>query len=388
MPPSKKRLSESDRLRKTRTDGPIERPAAAGAPGTLMNELTVRLSAAGSFQSCALLDYPDHLNLGDHLIWLGTLIYLHARQSKIKYAASLVDYSRSALNNADPEVIFFQGGGNFGDLWNDSQLFRERVINESKGRKVVILPQSICFRDEKNLRRAQSVLNSHGDVTIFLRDRESFDFAERSFPDCHCHLAPDMAFMLASLDLGKFKSPGSNDLLLLRDDAEGTELAEKMESETGFHRQDWCSYSWLYDGRGKTRSYNSWCHKLPGAVWAAREIWQRRLSRPGSIADRIRFTREGRRSGFLAGTTYDAANAFSWSTAFDAIRQIASARRLITNRLHAHILAVLLNKRHILLPNAYHKNKAFYDTWTEQTQSAAFANDEEELKKALTNLYG
>ncbi|HKM76360.1 MAG TPA: polysaccharide pyruvyl transferase family protein [Candidatus Bathyarchaeia archaeon] len=42
---------------------------------------------------------------------------------------------------------------------------------------------------------------------------------------------------------------------------------------------------------------------------------------------------------------------------------IAARKLIITDRLHAALLAVLIGRHAILLPNRYHKNEAFYKTW-------------------------
>jgi pyruvyl transferase EpsO len=42
---------------------------------------------------------------------------------------------------------------------------------------------------------------------------------------------------------------------------------------------------------------------------------------------------------------------------------IAARKLIITDRLHAALLAVLIGRHAILLPNRYHKNEAFCETW-------------------------
>jgi pyruvyl transferase EpsO len=43
---------------------------------------------------------------------------------------------------------------------------------------------------------------------------------------------------------------------------------------------------------------------------------------------------------------------------------LASARRVVTDRLHGHILSVLLGIPHLLLDSRTGKVRGFYDTWT------------------------
>uniref|UniRef100_A0ACD5H6I9 Uncharacterized protein n=1 Tax=Desertifilum tharense IPPAS B-1220 TaxID=1781255 RepID=A0ACD5H6I9_9CYAN len=80
------------------------------------------LEALGSFEDCALLDHPDYANIGDHLIWLGTLFYLiDVLQTKIKYAASVTRFSAQAMEkNISPDApILLQGA----EIWGIFGLF-------------------------------------------------------------------------------------------------------------------------------------------------------------------------------------------------------------------------------------------------------------------------
>lgn len=347
----------------------------------LSRALVTALDTIPSFKRCALLDYPDHLNAGDHLIWLGSLLYLlKNRRAEIAYASSLVDFSKQSLEESGAEVIFFTGGGNLGDIWEESQLFRESVIGQNRNKRVVILPQSIHFNDAENLRRARDVFNAHPDLTVFARENQSLEHARTFFPDCKTILSPDMAFMLAELIKPHTRKGSGPDLFLRRRDKEDAFQADSLEE---FRAEDWCTYTWAYDGRGKTSAFDQWYWKLPGAVWATREIWQRRLSRPLSMIDRASWS-DSETCLLMAGTAYGSRNKFSWGVAFDALNQIRGARRLITNRLHAHVLAVLLDKPHVFLPNAYHKNESFFRTWT--SQACLFAENQTELSESVASI--
>ena len=42
----------------------------------IKDSLHAALENIGTLEQCALLDYPSHFNIGDHLIWLGEIFYL------------------------------------------------------------------------------------------------------------------------------------------------------------------------------------------------------------------------------------------------------------------------------------------------------------------------
>jgi pyruvyl transferase EpsO len=65
--------------------------------------------------------------------------------------------------------------------------------------------------------------------------------------------------------------------------------------------------------------------------------------------------------------------------AFERVRRgcdlLGQGRAVVTDRLHAHILCLLMNIPHVLLDNAYGKLSAFYNTWTRSSPLARFESD-------------
>ena len=70
-----------------------------------------------------------------------------------------------------------------------------------------------------------------------------------------------------------------------------------------------------------------------------------------------------------------------------ALRLLSTGRTVITDRLHGHILCMLLGIPHVLLDNGYGKLRAFHETWTYGSPLVARAADPAEaLAMALTRL--
>jgi pyruvyl transferase EpsO len=46
------------------------------------------------------------------------------------------------------------------------------------------------------------------------------------------------------------------------------------------------------------------------------------------------------------------------------VRLLAAGRRVVTDRLHGHILCLLVGIPHCLYDNSYGKNREFYRAWT------------------------
>ncbi len=73
----------------------------------------------------------------------------------------------------------------------------------------------------------------------------------------------------------------------------------------------------------------------------------------------------------------------SFSYMHQGIYQFKQHRLIITNRLHGHILCILMGIPHIFLPGAYYKNEAFYESWTYSIPLCRFVKNPSEIKVAI-----
>ena len=130
----------------------------------------------------ALLEFPDHVNIGDSAIWLGTLAYFRTYGMRPSFVCTTVTPRREDLERALPEgPIFLQGGGNFGDLWPVFQKNREHILRAFPNRKIIQLPQNVHFNDPNALRVAAKSIADHPDFTLLVRDYQSFVLATDVF---------------------------------------------------------------------------------------------------------------------------------------------------------------------------------------------------------------
>ena len=82
-------------------------------------------------EPCALLDHPDHPNVGDSAIWLGERQFLRRHHVAVAYTCSVKTFDAGALRAAMPRgTVLIHGGGNFGTLWPHHQQLREQVLQE------------------------------------------------------------------------------------------------------------------------------------------------------------------------------------------------------------------------------------------------------------------
>lgn len=351
------------------------------------------------FEQCALLDHPNSGNIGDNFIWLGAVIYLtEVLKAKINYVSTGTEFSGTAMaKKIGKAPIVFLGGGNLGDVWCENQKFKEHIISTYREQPIIILPQTIEFKKTDTLKKAVEIFNSHPNLTLFVRDNYSYEFALQHFHKCHVFKAPDMAFQMVGMPGFSLKSK-QNDLVLYhrRKDKELNEALDSSIKSFDAVTEDWVSYEhkWLIGNSVKTSLERKYAWNLgtnetllvQGAAQLMREGWQRGLSTPKEwISRQIWESSCPYKATF---NTFDKPYMHHRALSFvhSGIYQIKKYRLVVTNRLHGHILCVILGIPHVFLPNAYHKNEAFHKTWTHQVPFCRFVKDASQVKAAMQEL--
>ncbi|NMG60586.1 polysaccharide polymerase [Geitlerinema sp. P-1104] len=353
-------------------------------PTQLKQTLVESLKSLESLERCILLDYPSYPNIGDHLIWLGTLFYLReVAQADITYVASHSGFSDSRLAQ-EPEnrPILLQGGGNLGDLWTLHQDFRERIIAKYPNHPIVILPQSIFFSSLDNLKKTANIFNAHPQLTIFARDNYSYQLASEHFHKCQVLKAPDMFFKMMDLKgATDNKRSKSSILYFCRQDKEANnDFPPESLGLTDLVVEDWVSYTWM------AKAPEDWPFYIPGTVRLIREGWQRGLATPREWLSRQQWNRRSHYTSQFKQIDQPKLQHRSWSMMHAGLYQLQQHRLVITNRLHGHLLCLCLGVPHVFLPNSYYKNELFYETWTQGIPFCRFVKEPDLVKPAVEEL--
>jgi len=300
----------------------------------------------------ALLDFPQTPNVGDSVIWLGAMAYLTRRGIRPCYHCSNRTYSPASLaRRIGDGTILLSGGGNFGDLYRPHQELREAVVRGFPRNRVVQLPQTIHFESREALARARAAFDSHPHVTLLVRDAHSLATARESFraPSALC---PDAGFALGALP--RPIVPSHPVVWLARGDKEAPALPRE-ETPAGVVRTDW-----LHDDPTPLLEFSLRLAQLLRHRPKLRGPLQGMLSRSYEPVARERVRRGSRLLGM--------------------------GRVVITNRLHGHILCMLLGIRHVVLDNSYGKVSAFYEAWTHTSPLTQWAATEAEALARATAL--
>jgi pyruvyl transferase EpsO len=167
----------------------------------------------------AYIDLPIHLNIGDLLINQGleALFASHGRHPDLRL--SVYDYESFKHLIGPSHVIVLHGGGNLGDIWEEHEDLRQKVLRDFPSHRIRVFPQTIHFDDIAKARRLATAYSSHNDLKVYVRDRESLEVA-RTVLGIDCALAPDTAHQLYG-DIGSVE-PGRDQgrLLFMRRDIE------------------------------------------------------------------------------------------------------------------------------------------------------------------------
>lgn len=278
----------------------------------------------------ALLDWPSYRNIGDHMIWIGEQILLSGwLGARRVYLASKEEADVEALASLPPgAALVFTGGGNFGDRYPDHQLFRERIVAAFPDRRIVLLPQTVHYGDLLELERTVEVYARHPDLHILCRSTSFYDVLRERLPNATVRLCSDCALFLLDVVPAVIQrqavSPARAVLHLMRDDGESA-------------------------AKG---------HVLPAGAMVC--DWYRGMPKEVSACA----VPDPKELGLHAVLT-SPADLESWEHFCRGAALLSMGTRVVTDRLHGHILACLLGKEHILYDNDYGKNSSFFRTWHE-----------------------
>lgn len=289
------------------------------------------------------LDLPYHPNVGDTLIAFAARHFLRNLPYRCLYWSSGYTFDNRTISSET--LIIFNGGGNFGDLWKSFTDFRNKVIQTHPNNRFLIFPQSVCYRDKKNLEEDIKVYSHCGNrMTICARDKDSYEFLKKNFVKNSVLLVPDLAFYTDNIYL-KSKYGSGRVLFLKRRDAEFVPSTKYDIIPKNAEIHDWPTMErfmrihWKYLRFIQLRRRIQW---YPKVLFHVEDyIWQKCIL-PYYLRSGIKFVNR-----------YDV---------------------IYTTRLHVAILSMLLGKQVYFFDNSYGKNSSLYNTWLNDFPNIEFVN--------------
>ncbi len=147
-----------------------------------------------------LLATPEHSNLGDHAIVYSEIKFLKENFKNKKLIEipngeylQFADSVRRCISKKD--IIVIDGGGSLGILWPNEDTKISNIIRQFRNNKTIVFPQT-CYYDDTTeskvrLEKNQKIYSKANNLTIMLRDKVSYDFAQKNFPEANLLFVPD-----------------------------------------------------------------------------------------------------------------------------------------------------------------------------------------------------
>ena len=272
---------------------------------------------SGDVREVIIPDLPDYCNKGDSALAMGELNVLAQIGATISYALRFNLHEdvyvriKNEMNITSPSqiAILAQGGGNIG-LYGMLDKAREIAFNAFSNSTLAVMSQSVYIPDEHAAELARQRYGHFKHLSFMLRDEASYINVSNYLPQVTPILAPDMAFGLGHID--QFFPPSLDIIWIHRQDKEQTSsfINPQFPPHVSFYVTDW------------------------------KKDFQAPKFKPQHVAEKI-----------LLRTT----------TGYMFLQR---GKVLVTDRLHGHIVALLLNIPTVIIDNKIHKLTHFRETWT------------------------
>jgi exopolysaccharide biosynthesis predicted pyruvyltransferase EpsI len=331
------------------------------AQQTLLLDRLGRLLNKGT--KVALLDFPNHNNVGDNAIWLGEKVALRKTGVHVVYQCDLYSFSESALRKrlGKDGVVLLHGGGNLGNVWPEHQMFREKIIQLFPDVKIIQLPQSVHFDNDTSKASFGEIARAHQDFHVLVRDSASLQILKQL--DLKVELCPDMALALGPV--AENNKPVVDLIWLARTDHESAGQ-QNQAMKVSVEKLDW-----LYGE--PDRFYSKWLMRFTVRI---RRVVQKSYQRSTLLRDYF---------GGLNSLCFDwlAQSRFN-----RGIRILCRGKIVMTDRLHGHVLSTLLGKPQVLFDNHYRKIGNYLDCFLLSREGIFYVADsqsniEDNVSKAL-----
>lgn len=274
-----------------------------------------------------LTDFPDYENIGDSLIALGQAEFWRRAGIDVTATYSWLTIEDRVYSSTIPVAI--QGGGNFGGLYPQHSAHRYRLAERLREDTLLIQePQSVHFAHADDHEQFRQRMATRAALRLAVRDRTSLATVAPSVPQAF--LAPDSVHMLGAIEAPE---PVQELLFVLRRDAESA-----------------------LDGRTGPGGVPHSGAAADSVDWPAMTLGDRARRRLARILREGALTRRTNR-------TTERWFADARTRLHTGVALLSVGETIVTDRLHAMLLALQMGRRVIAIDNANGKLSSYVDTW-------------------------
>ncbi len=174
-----------------------------------------------------ILATPTHGNLGDQAIVYSEKRFLNSLGFSNRQIIEIQNEYYLAYNDVlldfvhQDDTIVVDGGGNLGTLWSYEDDKITQILSEYKHNKIIVFPQTMYYDDseqaKKRIEKNRKVYYECNDLTISFRDAASYEFAKSTFPEINSIFCPDIVMSITDLN---YDFERKDVLLCFREDLE------------------------------------------------------------------------------------------------------------------------------------------------------------------------
>lgn len=281
-----------------------------------------------------LIGTPIHGNYGDHLIALAECSFVRTHFPDYHLIDCTMPFSKyffkriiKSVNKDD--IIMISGGGWLGSDWPDNERFVRRILTSYNNNLIVIMPQTVSYKHNDIFQKQGKEIYTRAKKLVFCtRDQRSYDFIlSKGFTDkSKAFLMPDFALFYSTDIYNENKSEIIN--ICFRDDVEVSMNPKIREMIFSYLNEKGYKYKTV------TTNINGYVIPL-----------KKRLSKTES-----------------------------------KLREISYGRLLITDRLHAMIMAALTGTPCLAFDNSTHKVSGVYKWITNRDNIMLLSNNDDPIK--------
>jgi exopolysaccharide biosynthesis predicted pyruvyltransferase EpsI len=299
--------------------------------------------------NAALLHFPYDSNVGNHMLWVAATDYLADRRIRVRYVAHTNNFHLRELGGAIGNGTILLLGG-VSRLWPQEAALKREVARAFPRNALIVLPTTVLFLDDDDRREASTIFGDHRRVTLLTRDARSEAEARRAFPkNVRIVTVPDLALRLSPQP--SRGTPAHKILWVARNDHEAAGIAPPPS----VHVVDWPPQV-----RGEmTKAY---C-----------------LLRASGALSHVRSSVAG---AFAATACNAAIHRLYRRAAAEVLRRgntiLDTGQIVVTDRMHAHLLAALRGQPVVLLPDKLGKNRAVYENFSHRLDGVQWADTGEQ----------
>ena len=289
-----------------------------------------------------ILGSPVYTNLGDSAILIAQIEFLKhigISQDNIKEVTYREYYQdrdiiKKCIKSRD--LLCGMGGGNMGNQWYKEEQFRYDVLDDFHNNPTIIFPQTIYFtaeeRSVEDKTKSISYYNLRNNLTLVAREKVSYQYMKELYPHANVLLTPDIVLSTRMNTFDIYPEERKEVILCIRSDVEKV-INDKV----------WESLEKQLDVLGEKH---------------------RRMD----MYSDCNVTKENRRE-----------------LVKNKMQEFASAKLVITDRLHGMVFAAITGTPCIVFGNYNQKVRGTYE-WIQHLSYIHFVHDEDEANVLIKKL--